>query len=57
MPLEGVQEKIQSVLNPYGGNLMVTPKDVDELIDNTARIIAKGIQKSLFPNLDPSEMH
>ena len=57
IPIEGFQKKISEVLEPYGGNLMVTPKDIDELIDNTSKIIAKGIQKALFPMLKGNELH
>src|SRR3712207_7378309 len=42
---------IKDVLNPYVGNLMVTPKDVDSIISCISRIISTGI------NIARSEEH
>lgn len=57
IPVDGIQKKISAVLDPYGSGLMVTPKDIDDLIDNTAKIIAKGMQSALFPTLKNSDIH
>lgn len=46
------QEKwklIQELLEPLGNNLMVTPKEVDEFVDDTAEVIAKGLNIALHP--------
>lgn len=45
------QQVIQGVLEPFGGRLMVTPKEIDDLIDRAARIVAGGITQALHPNL------
>jgi len=42
---------IQEVLSPYIGDLMVTPKDIDSIIDNVSKIIANGINISLHPSI------
>lgn len=42
---------IREVLDPYVGNLMVTPKEVDMVIDSLSRIIANGINIALQPAL------
>ncbi|KPU44131.1 germination protease precursor [Oxobacter pfennigii] len=42
---------IQEVLSPYIGDLMVTPKDVDAIIDNISKIVANGINISLHPSI------
>lgn len=42
---------IKEVLNPYVGDLMVTPKEVDMVIDSVSKIIANGINISLQPAL------
>lgn len=42
---------IQEVLAPYAGDLMVTPKDVDSIIDNISKIIANGINIALQPSI------
>ncbi|MCL6452469.1 MAG: GPR endopeptidase [Alicyclobacillus sp.] len=46
------QEKwqlIRELLEPLGHNLMVTPKEVDEFIDDTAEVVAKGLNLVLHP--------
>jgi spore protease len=50
------QQVIQGVLEPFGGRLMVTPKEIDDLIDRAARIVAGGITQALHPNL-PSDKY
>ncbi|NLC68407.1 MAG: GPR endopeptidase, partial [Clostridiaceae bacterium] len=34
---------IKKALNPYTGNLIVTPKEIDEVVDRIAKVIANGI--------------
>ncbi len=34
---------IQEILSPYIGNLIVTPKEVDTIIDDVSKVIANGI--------------
>ena len=48
---------IKELLNPYVGNLMVTPKEVDLVIDSLSKIIANGINISLQPNLDMDDIN
>ncbi|MDP4143896.1 MAG: GPR endopeptidase [Bacillota bacterium] len=43
---------IEEILNPYVGNLMVTPKEVDTVIDALSRVIANGINLALQPTLE-----
>lgn len=50
------QEVIQKVLEPFGGRLMVTPKEIDDLIERTAKIVAGGITKALHPNLPQDQV-
>ncbi|RKO68162.1 GPR endopeptidase [Desulfofundulus salinus] len=42
---------IEQVLEPFGGNLTVTPKEIDALIATTAKVIAGGISLALHPGL------
>ncbi len=51
----GEEQVINQILEPFGGNLMVTPKEIDDLIQRAAKIVAGGITKALHPNLDPQE--
>ena len=40
-------EEIKDALNPYDYNMIVTPKEIDELIKNMASIVARGINLSV----------
>lgn len=54
------QEKyslIREVLEPYGANLVVTPKEVDEIIVNMAQIIANGINIAVHPSIDLKDVN
>lgn len=51
------QRMIQDILNPYVGNLMVTPKEVDLVIDSVSKVIANGINIALQPALDLDDIN
>lgn len=51
-----VNEIIGKVLEPFGGDLMVTPKEIDEQITNTAKIIAMALAMALHPGMPPEEV-
>ena len=40
-------EIIKDTLNPYSYNMIVTPKEIDELIEKMSDIVANGINLSL----------
>ncbi|MBP7175297.1 MAG: GPR endopeptidase [Thermoclostridium sp.] len=42
---------IKEVLEPYGGNLVVTPKEMDEVIERVSKVIANGINLALHKNI------
>lgn len=46
---------LDRALSPYHGNLMVTPKEIDTLIQATARIIAGSLGISLHPGISQEE--
>lgn len=46
------RELITEVLAPHLGDLVVTPKEIDALIEDMAKIIAGGINIALHPELD-----
>ena len=48
---------IKTLLNPYVGDLMVTPKEVDVVIDSVSKIISCGINIALQPNLDVEDIN
>lgn len=51
------QKMIKEILEPYGENIMVTPKDVDLVVDSISKIIANGINIALQPALDLSDIN
>ncbi|MEL7622910.1 MAG: GPR endopeptidase [Clostridiales bacterium] len=50
------EEVINEILQPFGGSLMVTPKEIDEQVDHTAQIIAKAITLAVHPGLEPEDL-
>ncbi len=49
---EEVKELIFEVLTPIGYNMMVTPKEIDFVIDKTSEVLANAINQSLHKNFD-----
>ena len=48
---------ISEALSPYIGNLMVTPKEIDRLIEDISVVIANGLNIALHPSIDMEEMN
>ncbi|HAP93366.1 MAG TPA: GPR endopeptidase [Desulfotomaculum sp.] len=46
---------ITEILEPFGGELTVTPKEIDTLINSTAKILASGLSLALHPDLTPED--
>lgn len=42
---------IQEVLQPYVGNLIVTPKEIDDVVDKVAKVIANGLNIALHKGI------
>ena len=51
-----INEMISKILEPFGGQLMVTPKEIDEHITNTAKVIAMSLAIALHPGMPPNEV-
>lgn len=51
-----VNEMIAKILEPFGGQLMVTPKEIDDQINNTAKVIAMALAIALHPGMPPNEV-
>jgi spore protease len=49
------RELIEEVIGPRMGDLMVTPKEIDLLINDMADVLAEALNRALQPGLDPSE--
>ncbi|MBD2863874.1 GPR endopeptidase [Paenibacillus oceani] len=55
--LDGMNESerlqlVKEVLDPVGHNLLVTPKDIDQFIEDMANIIASGLNAALHDAID-----
>ncbi|MGL5351857.1 MAG: GPR endopeptidase [Clostridium sp.] len=48
---------IKEVLNPFIGDLMVTPKDIDTIVNSLSKIIANGINMAIQPNLEMEDIN
>ncbi|MDL2280690.1 GPR endopeptidase [Selenomonadales bacterium OttesenSCG-928-I06] len=48
---------IDQIIPETLGDLMVTPKEVDRLIEDMALIVAGGINQALHPNIDYKNIH
>ncbi|MGI6435302.1 MAG: GPR endopeptidase [Syntrophomonadaceae bacterium] len=46
----------RTILSRFGGSLGVTPQEIDDIVENTARIIAMGVGKSLFPGISQEQL-
>lgn len=56
MPREQKRQMINQVLEPYMGSLIVTPKEVDELINDIANVIAGGLNSAFHEGVDYDEI-
>ena len=48
---------INNILNPYTGNLFVTPKEVDATIERLAKIISNAINIAMHPSIDFNDIN
>ncbi|ABR49195.1 spore protease [Alkaliphilus metalliredigens QYMF] len=48
---------IREVLEPYNANVMVTPKEIDDIILDLSQIIANGINIALHPGIDLKDVN
>jgi len=55
LPEEELEKAIQLVFGSFGTTLSVTPKEIDELISNAARVIASGLNQALHIAINPND--
>lgn len=48
---------MRQILQPYIGNLVVTPKDVDVMVEEMAKVVAGGINMALHPGLTEDDLY
>ena len=51
------QMLIREILTPFVGELIVTPKDIDTIIESLAKIIADGINIAVQPEIEMEEIN
>lgn len=51
------QKLIEEILTPYLGDLVVTPKDIDIVVDSISKVIANGINIALQPALSEEDIN
>lgn len=44
-------EVLEEILKPFKGSLIVTPREIDDLISNAAQTINRGITMALHPHV------
>jgi spore protease len=49
---EQTNAMIHEVLQPFMGDLVVTPKEIDKMTEDLARVVAGGMNVALHPDLD-----
>lgn len=47
---------VKPVVSDFGGNLSVTPKEIDDLVSNISGVIAYGIGYALFPDISREQL-
>ena len=49
------RQLIEEVIGRSMGDLMVTPKEIDVLVNDMADVVAEALNRALQPELDPTE--
>lgn len=52
LPPPLLKQLFDTVLTPYQNNLEVTPKEIDDLMNNCAIILAEALRQTLHPNMN-----
>ncbi|MBO8142727.1 MAG: GPR endopeptidase [Firmicutes bacterium] len=52
LPQSVKREVIEQVLAPYMGDLIMTPKEIDVLVEDVAETLAEALNQGLHPDLD-----
>lgn len=53
---EEKHQLIREVMQPYVGGLVVTPKEIDSLIESASKVLAGGINLAVHPGIDYDEV-
>jgi len=50
-------ELLKEALNPFVGQLIVTPKEIDDIIDRISKVIANGLNISLHQGITLTDVN
>ena len=50
------KEVLEELLKPFEGSLIVTPREIDDLILNAGRTVTRGITLALHPDVEKEEI-
>jgi spore protease len=53
---DGGDEDIRTRLEPEGAQMMITPREIDLMIDRAAHLIAMSVNMALQPHISPEDM-
>lgn len=54
---ENKNQLIADILEPYVGDLMVTPKEIDAIIEDISQVVAGGLNVALHPAIEMDEIN
>lgn len=49
-------DAVKDILSFFGGSLTVTPKEIDDIIENSSRTMAMGVATALFPGISIEQL-
>ncbi|KUK31303.1 MAG: Germination protease [Thermoanaerobacterales bacterium 50_218] len=52
----GVKQVLEEIFQPFQGGLIVTPREIDDLIENAGRTVTRGINMALHPQAPKEEL-
>ena len=54
---EAAQLLLKKVSESYLGEMVVTPREIDEMVLSVADLLSEGLNRALQPNLDAETLH
>ena len=54
---EAAEKLLRQVTDGFLGDMVVTPREIDELVLNVASLLSDGINRALQPAVDPETLH
>ena len=54
---EAAGRLLQQVADGFLGNMVVTPREIDEMVLSVADLLSEGLNRALQPSLDEETLH